>query len=162
HTDVRKLIENINNPAISLAEQRKQLDLVQRLNQRHLDQRPGDGHLEARIQTFELAFRMQTEASEAFDLNREPLPVRERYGSSVPGRQLLLTRRLLERGVRFVQIWSGGGQPWDNHDNLEKQHRQLAQSWDGAIAAFLTDLKLRGLLESTLVLWSGEFGRTPV
>src|SRR5262249_27599992 len=140
----------------------KQLDLVQRLNQRHLDERPGDAHLEARIQTFELAFRMQTEASEAFDLNREPLPVRELYGSSVPARQLLLTRRLLERGVRFIQVWSGGGQPWDNHDNLEKQHRQLAQSWDGAIAAFLTDLKVRGLLETTLVLWSGEFGRTPV
>jgi hypothetical protein len=162
HTDVRKLIENINNPAIPPREQRRQLDLVQRLNQRHLEERAGDPQLEARIQTFELAFRMQTEASEAFDVSKEPPAVRDLYGSGVHGRQLLITRRLLERGVRFVQVWSGGGQPWDNHDGLEKQHRQLAQSWDGPIAAFLKDLKARGLLDTTLVMWGGEFGRTPV
>jgi uncharacterized protein (DUF1501 family) len=105
---------------------------------------------------------MQMEASDAFDVNKEPPRVRDLYGSSVQGRQLLIARRLLERGVRFVQVWSGAGQPWDNHDNLEKQHRDLARPWDQAIAAFLTDLKERGLLDSTLVIWGGEFGRTPV
>src|SRR5919201_1510858 len=105
---------------------------------------------------------MQSEAAEAFDVGREPLALRERYGVNTIGRQLLITRRLLERGVRMVQVWSGAGQPWDNHDNLEAQHRKLAGEWDRAIAAFLTDLKARGLLATTLVLWGGEFGRTPV
>ena len=102
------------------------------------------------------------EATDAFDIAREPQHVRELYGAGVHGRQLLITRRLLERGVRFVQVWSGAGQPWDNHDNLEKQHRKLAGECDQPIAAFLTDLKQRGLLDSTLVMWGGEFGRTPV
>jgi uncharacterized protein (DUF1501 family) len=84
------------------------------------------------------------------------------YGSGTQARQLLITRRLLERGVRFVQVWSGAGQPWDNHNDIEKEHRKLAGEWDPAIAAFLTDLKQRGMLDSTLVLWGGEFGRTPV
>ncbi|HEY7308505.1 MAG TPA: DUF1501 domain-containing protein [Gemmataceae bacterium] len=162
HNDLRKLIENIRNPGDSLAEQRRQLDLVRRLNEQHLAERGHDAALEARIQTFELAYRMQSEASDAFDINREPAGVRERYGSHVHGRQLLIARRLLERGVRVVQVWSGGGQPWDNHDNLEKEHRKLSQPWDQAIAAFLTDLKVRGLFDSTLVMWGGEFGRTPV
>ena len=105
---------------------------------------------------------MQAEATEAFDLSREPKRVRDWYGDTVHGRQLLLTRRLIERGVRVVQVWSGAGQPWDNHDNLEAQHRKLAAQWDGPIAAFLSDLQQRGLLDSTLVLWGGEFGRTPV
>jgi hypothetical protein len=162
HTDIQKLIENIRNPAMGLAEQRRQLDFVQRLNRLHRDERPGDALLEARIQTFELAFRMQTEASDAFAIDREPPAVRDFYGHGVHGRQLLITRRLLERGVRFVQVWSGGGQPWDNHDSIEKLHRELAGQWDGPLAAFLTDLKLRGLFDSTLVVWGGEFGRTPV
>jgi uncharacterized protein DUF1501 len=162
HTDVRRLIENINNPSMPLAEQRRQLDLVLRLNRLHAGQRPHDAQLEARIQSFELAYRMQTEATDAFDLNREPARVREAYGSGVHARQLLITRRLLERGVRFIQVWSGGGQPWDNHDGLEKAHRSLAGQWDRPIAAFLTDLKQRGLLATTLVIWGGEFGRTPV
>jgi len=88
--------------------------------------------------------------------------IRDAYGSGAQGRQLLITRRLLERGVRFVQVWSGAGQPWDNHENLEKDHRKLAAEWDQPIAAFLADLKQRGLFDETLVLWSGEFGRTPV
>jgi hypothetical protein len=162
HTAVEKLLENIRNNGLTSAEQRRQLDLVQRLNQRHLEERQGDAQLETRIQSFELAYRMQAEAAEVFDINKEPAPIRDLYGPGVQARQLLLTRRLLERGVRFVQVWSGAGQPWDNHDNLEKQHRTLAQEWDQPLAAFLTDLKQRGLFDSTLVLWGGEFGRTPV
>jgi hypothetical protein len=162
HTDVQKLIENIRNTAATPAEQRRQLDLVQRLNERHLEQRPGDAQLEARIQSFELAYRMQSEATDAFDVNREPTKVREMYGPGTQARQLLITRRLLERGVRFVQVWSGGGQPWDNHDAIETNHRRLAREWDQPLAAFLTDLKRRGMLDSTLVIWGGEFGRTPV
>ena len=162
HAEVQKLIENIHNGSMNPTEQRKQLDLVRTLNDKHLTQRQGDSLLEARIQSFELAFRMQSEASEAFDLNREPRKVRELYGHGIHGRQLLITRRLLERGVRVVQVWSGGGQPWDNHDAIEANHRKLAKDWDGTIAAFLTDLKLRGLFDSTLVMWGGEFGRTPV
>jgi hypothetical protein len=162
HGDVARLIENIRHPAGTPAEQRRQLDLVRQLNDRHRARRGDDGQLEARIQTLELAYRMQYEAQEAFDLSREPRALRERYGSGVHGRQLLITRRLLERGVRFVQVWSGGGQPWDNHDNLTAAHRSLAGGWDGPIAAFLDDLHLRGLLDSTLVMWGGEFGRTPV
>jgi len=162
HTDIQKLIENVQNHGTSLADQRRQLDLVQQLNRHHLAQRQQDAALDARIQSFELAYRMQTEAAEAFDVEREPAAMREAYGATLPGRQLLITRRLLERGVRFIQVWSGAGQPWDNHDNLEKQHRQLAGDWDGPIAAFLSDLKSRGMLDSTLVIWGGEFGRTPV
>jgi len=162
HSDVQKLIENIRNNNESPAEQRKQLDLVQRLNERHLVLRQRDAQLEARIQSFELAYRMQSEAANAFDISKEPPAMRDAYGSGTPGRQLLITRRLLERGVRCIQVWSGAGQPWDNHDNLEKEHRRLAGEWDQPIAAFLQDLKQRGLLDSTLVMWGGEFGRTPV
>ncbi|MFO0928358.1 MAG: DUF1501 domain-containing protein [Gemmataceae bacterium] len=162
HTEVTRLIENIRNPADGPTEQRRQLDLVRQLNERHRAVRGDDPQLEARIQTLELAYRMQFEAQEAFDVSREPAKVRERYGAGTHARQLLITRRLLERGVRFVQVWSGGGQPWDNHDNLPAQHRTLAGEWDGAIAAFLDDLKARGLFDSTLVFWGGEFGRTPV
>jgi len=162
HTDVTKLIENIRNNSATPVEQRRQLDLVRGLNERHLERRQNDGQLEARIQSFELAFRMQSEASDAFDVTKEPASIQELYGPGTHARQLLITRRLLERGVRFVQVWIGAGQPWDNHDALETQHRNLAREWDRPIAAFLTDLKQRGLFESTLVLWGGEFGRTPV
>ncbi|MGV3774984.1 MAG: DUF1501 domain-containing protein [Verrucomicrobiales bacterium] len=162
HTDIEKLIANIRNKSLSSAEQRKQLDLVRELNEAHLAERPHHSALESRIATFELAYRMQTEASDAFDISREPASVREAYGSGTHGRQLLITRRLIERGVRFVQVWSGAGQPWDNHENLEKDHRNLAGGWDQPIAAFLADLKQRGLFDETLVLWGGEFGRTPV
>lgn len=162
HTELDKLIENIRNHSTTLTEQRRQLDLLRQLNERHLEQRQRDAQLEARIQAFELAFRMQSEAAEVFDLSREPAYVREQYGDGIIARQLLLARRLLEKGVRFIQIWSGAGQPWDNHDNLEQRHRELAQNWDKPLAAFLTDLKQRGLFETTLVMWGGEFGRTPV
>jgi hypothetical protein len=162
HTDVEKLIANIHNRRMTADEQRKQLDLVRALNEDHAAQRAHDAPLEARIATFELAYRMQTEATDAFDVTKETQSLRDAYGSGTHGRQLLITRRLLERGVRFVQVWSGAGQPWDNHENLEKDHRKLAADWDQPIAAFLADLKQRGLFNETLVLWSGEFGRTPV
>jgi arylsulfatase A-like enzyme len=121
-----------------------------------------DPRLEARIQSFELAYRMQSEASDAFDGEKEPKSIRELYGPGTPARQLIIARRLLERGVRFVQVWSGAGQPWDNHENIEATHRALAGQWDRPIWAFLTDLKRRGMLDDTLVVWGGEFGRTPV
>lgn len=162
HTDVQKLVENIRNTSATLEEQRRQLDLVRKLNEKHLAARDGDPQLEARIQSFELAFRMQSEATDAFDISREPQVIRDAYGSGRIGRQLLMTRRLLERGVRFIQLYSGNFQPWDNHANIEKEHRKLAGEWDQPIAAFLTDLKQRGLLDTTLVMWGGEFGRTPV
>jgi hypothetical protein len=162
HTDVQKLIANIRNPRLKPAEQRKQLDLVRQLNLLHKSRRDDDPRLEARIQSFELAFRMQTEAADAFDVRKEPKHIHAMYGDGLHGRQLMIARRLIERGVRFVQVWSGGGQPWDNHDNIAKNHRNLAAGWDGPIAAFLTDLKQRGLFDETLILWGGEFGRTPV
>jgi hypothetical protein len=162
HTQVDKLIANIRNTDLTLEKQREQLDLVAALNEKHLKDRANDAQLEARIRTFELAFRMQSEAADVFDLANDTKKVRDWYGETTIGRQLLLTRRLIERGVRVVQLWSGAGQPWDNHDGLEKQHRALAGQWDRPIAAFLTDLKARGLFDSTLVQWSGEFGRTPV
>lgn len=162
HTDVQKLVENIRNTNLSLSQQRKQLDIVRRLNARHQADRGGDPQLESRIQSFELAFRMQTEAGEAFDIAQETQATRDAYGSGPIGRQLLMTRRLLERGVRFIQLYSGNFQPWDNHSNLESDHRRLAGEWDQPISAFLTDLKQRGMFDSTLVFWGGEFGRTPV
>ncbi|HAM70644.1 MAG TPA: DUF1501 domain-containing protein [Verrucomicrobiales bacterium] len=161
HTDVQRLIANIRNGRMSIEEQRAQLDLVRQLNEAHSGARENAAALEARIATFELAYRMQSEASDAFDISREPAAIRDLYGAGTHGRQLLITRRLLERGVRCVQVWSGAGQPWDNHDSLESEHRRLARDWDQPIAAFLTDLKQRGLFDSTLVLWGGEFGRTP-
>jgi hypothetical protein len=161
-TDVEKLVAHVRNRDMTPDRQREQLDLVQRLNAEHARAREGDPQLEARIRTFELAFRMQSEAADAFDLTKETKQTREAYGDTVHGRQLLYARRLVERGVRFVQVWSGAGQPWDNHDNLEKQHRTLAGQWDKPLAAFLADLKRVGLFDSTLVLWGGEFGRTPV
>lgn len=162
HTQVDKLIANIRNTELPLDKQREQLDLVAALNSKHMADRANDAQLEARIRTFELAFRMQSEAADVFDLSREPKKVREWYGETAVGRQLLLARRLIERGVRVVQLWSGAGQPWDNHDGIATAHRNLAQQWDGPIAAFLSDLKQRGLFDSTLVQWGGEFGRTPV
>ncbi len=157
---LEKLIENIAHPHATTAMQRRQLDLLQKLNAEH---RAGrfDDRLEARIQTFELAFRMQTDASEAFDLSREPREVQELYGDGVHGRQTLIARRLLERGVRYVQLWHGAGQPWDNHDNIEANHKRLGGELDRPIAALLTDLKRRGMFDDTLVIWGGEFGRTP-
>jgi hypothetical protein len=161
YTDLQKLIENIKNNAVSLDEQRAQLDLLQKLNERHQQKRQQDAQLEARIQSFELAYRMQMDASDAFDVSREPQPIRDLYGPGTQARQLLIARRLLERGVRFVQVWHGQSQPWDSHDDIEVNHRRLAKECDQAIGALLRDLKQRGMLDSTLVIWGGEFGRTP-
>ena len=162
NTDLEKLIENIRNTSMSAREQRQQLDLLLAMNRRHLQRRQQDAQLEARVQSFELAYRMQMEADDAFDITREPAPIRAMYGDGVQGRQMLIARRLVERGVRFVQVWHGDGQPWDSHDDLEVNHRRLAGECDQAIGALLRDLKQRGLLEETLVIWGGEFGRTPV
>jgi len=161
HTAIEKLIENIKNHRVSLDRQRQQLDLLEQLNERYRQKRENDSQLEARIQSFELAFRMQMEAAEAFDVSQEPKHILDMYGPGTQARQILLARRLVERGVRFVQVWHGAGQPWDNHDDIEKNHRRLATQCDRAIAALITDLKQRGLLEETLIIWGGEFGRTP-
>ena len=161
HREVNKLIENIRSPHATAAMQRRQLDLLRQINADHFQARGGDPRLEARLESFELAFRMQLDASDAFDLGQEPQYIRDAYGDHVHGRQTLIARRLLERGVRFVQLWHGAGQPWDHHDNIEGNIRKHASEIDGPIAAFMTDLKQRGMFEDTLILWGGEFGRTP-
>ncbi len=160
HREIDKLIENIRSPHASIVDQRKQLDLLRQLNSAHASTR-SDPRLDARIHSFELAFRMQMEATDAFDLARESQATIEMYGTGVHGRQTLIARRLIERGVRYVQLWHGAGQPWDNHNDIEANHRKLAAELDQPIAALLTDLKQRGLFEEALVLWGGEFGRTP-
>jgi Protein of unknown function (DUF1501) len=161
HTAVEKLVEHVKNGQLGGAAQRKQLDLLLKLNQKHQTERAHDPQLEARIHSFELAYRMQAEATDAFDVSKEPKHVLEAYGPGTQARQLLITRRLIERGVRFVQVWHGAGQPWDNHDDIEVNHRKLAKECDQAIGALLADLKRLGLFQETLVIWGGEFGRTP-
>ncbi|MCP4847677.1 MAG: DUF1501 domain-containing protein [Verrucomicrobiaceae bacterium] len=161
HKQIDKLIANIENKHLPLATQRRQLDLLRRLNQRHHEMRPEDSQLESRLHSFELAYRMQLDATDAFDVTREPEKIRELYGEDTHGRQTLIARRLVERGVRYVQLWHGKGQPWDSHDDLEVNHRRLAKESDKAIGALLIDLKQRGMLDETLVIWGGEFGRTP-
>ena len=161
HVEIDKLIANIRNDQLSPQQQRRQLDLVQQLNRRHAEQRQHDSALEARIHSLELAYRMQMEATDAFDIQQEPLHIREMYGEGTQARQILIARRLIERGVRYVQLWHGQGQPWDNHDDIEVNHRRLAGQCDQAIGALLKDFKQRGLLDETLVMWGGEFGRTP-
>jgi len=161
-TDPAQLLENLKNPKWNPPQQKGQMELLARLNEHHAQLHPHNSALKARAQSFELAYRMQSEALQTLDLKNEPQNLKDRYGDTTHGRQLMLTRKLLEQGVRVVQVWSGGGQPWDNHDQLESQHRSLAQGWDRPICAFLDDLEQRGMLEDTLVLWSGEFGRTPV
>jgi hypothetical protein len=162
HTDIEKLIEHVRSGHLKSADQKKQLDLLQTMNRIHSQSRPRDPQLEARIQSFEIAARMQTEATDAFDTTREPKHIQAAYGSGPVARSLLTARRLVERGVRFVQVWHGQGQPWDSHDDLEINHRKLAKESDQGIAALIDDLKRLGLFEDTLILWGGEFGRTPV
>jgi hypothetical protein len=155
-----KLVQYIRNTEIDTPHQRRQLDLLAKLNRMELDRTGPDPQLEATIQSAEIAFRMQAEAPEVFDITKEPEAVRARYGDGDFGRGCLIARRLIERGVRMVQVYSGNGQPWDNHDDIQI-HRRLANGADGPIAALLNDLKASGLLNETLVIITGEFGRTP-
>lgn len=158
NTSVDKLLEYIRSSNTSLAEQRRQLDLLMKLEAENRRRHQADPQLETRIQTFETAYRMQIEATDAFDITREPESVRKMYGDSQQARQILIARRLVERGVRFVQVWHGG---WDNHNLIEKGIRGLAKDADQPIAALIKDLKARDMLKDTLVIWAGEFGRTP-
>jgi hypothetical protein len=160
HTRIEKLIENIRNGNTTRAEQRQQLDLLHAMNTEHAAQRANEARLEAQIQSFELAYRMQMDAADAFDIEQEPAHIRAMYGEGTHARQTLIARRLLERGVRFVQLWHGAGQPWDNHDDIHI-HAKLAREIDQPIAALIADLKQRGMFEDTLIIWGGEFGRTP-
>ena len=162
HETVEKLLENIQNNYTGYETQRKQLDLLSKINGYHASEREDDSRFDARVQSFELAYRMQMEATDAFDITKVPKYIREMYGVGLQARQLLIARRLAERGVRYTQVWTGFRQPWDNHDDLETEHRRLCGECDKPIAALLKDLKLRGLLDETLVIWGGEFGRTPV
>jgi Protein of unknown function (DUF1501) len=154
---VDEMIQNIRNPYVSLKEQRRQLDLVHQLNELHSQNLQKDAQLEARIEAYEIAFKMQSAASDAFDFQKEPAEAKALYGNTQQGRQLLIARRLLERGVRFVQVWAGG---WDHHNDIEKRLPEQASQIDQPLAALMTDLKRLGMLDSTLVIWGGEFGRT--
>ncbi len=171
------LFRPVGNPILDLKgpehldrdAQRAQLDLLAKLNQEHLDRRPGGQELAARIESYELAFRMQSEAPDAVDLSQETKATLDMYGVGKQptdefGRNCLVARRLVERGVRFVQLYSGGGhleETWDAHKSIETNHGQHAGEVDQPIAALLTDLDQRGLLDSTLIVWGGEFGRMP-
>jgi hypothetical protein len=162
--DMRRLSEMTDES------QRRQLDLVARLNRRRLEQRPAESDWAARIESFELAYRMQMAAPEALDISRETVQTHRLYGIDNPrcahfAKQCLMARRLVERGVRFVQIYSGGMEnerSWDGHQNLHANHTQFAGETDQPIAALLTDLMARGLWDETLVIWGGEFGRLPL
>jgi hypothetical protein len=149
--------------------QRRQLDLIAQLNQQHLHQRPGGEELAARIGNYELAYRMQSSTPEAVDLSQESAATLAMYGvgqkpTDEYGRNCLIARRLVERGVRFIQLYSGGGhleETWDAHESIEKNHGLHGAEVDQPIAALLTDLEQRGMLEETLIVWGGEFGRMP-
>lgn len=166
HVDTRsenptELLDNVQNETLLPHQQRRQLSLIQQLNRAHSNQRAGDPQLEARIESLELAFRMQGESLDAFDINSEPEHIQKLYGDGLHARQLLIARRLVERGVRYVQVYHGAGQPWDSHANIATAHPKLCRESDQPLAALLTDLKQRGLLQDTLVIWGGEMGRTP-
>ena len=161
-TDPQKMIRYLRNPQLDAPAQRKQLDLVQQLNRDHEQVVGEDEFLEGRIQAMETAFRMQSEATDAFDLRGEPASVREEYGTSPFANGCLLARRLVERGVRAVHVYYGPGQPWDDHSRINQNLRGRCPDMDRASAALIRDLKRRGLLDETAVVWGGEFGRTPV
>jgi len=164
-------IDNLNRPPVMNDQQQQaQLSLLKRLNEKHLANRAGERDLAARIESFELAYRMQLAAPEAIDVEQESADTQEAYGLNDKrcthfGKQCLMARRLVERGVRFVQIYSGGMEnerSWDGHKDIVKNHRGFAGETDQPIGALLSDLKDRGLLDSTLVVWGGEFGRLPI
>jgi uncharacterized protein (DUF1501 family) len=159
----KEMIPWLRNAKLDPTTQRKQLDLMQALNREHLaSQGAVDLALQGRIQAMETAYRMQFAATDAFDIAKEPEKVRAAYGKGHFANGCLLARRLSERGVRFIQVYYGNGQPWDTHSNHNKTTPTLAKNIDQPIAALLGDLKSRGLLEDTLIVWGGEFGRTPV
>ena len=161
HLEVDKLIANLRHPNMLPKQQRRQLDLISAINRLHQRERENDQRLEAQIRSMEMAFRMQTEAAEAFDVTQETVQVRAQYGKSPFGRSCLLARRLIERGVRFVElIDTGSSGNWDAHGDM-MTHVALAKNVDQPIAALIMDLKQRGLLDETLVVWTTEFGRTP-
>ena len=155
-----KLVPFLRNPSLSVEAQREQLDLLGRLNALHLRREGAAPQLEAAIHAMEVAFRMQSEATDAFDVRRESDRTRERYGNSNFARGCLVARRLVERGVRIVQLYYGNLQPWDTHDDIQDM-RTLAAKSDGAMASLIEDLDASGLLDETIVLIGGEFGRTP-
>ena len=160
--DPQKMIQYIHNKQLSLSQQRQQLGLIEKLNSLHLEEREGDSQLEACIQSMETAYRMQTEAPDVFDIRKESEATRQRYGYGDFARGCLMALRLVEHGVRVVQVYFGGNSnPWDNHEDI-LLHKKLAFQADSPIAALLKDLKSRGLLEETLVICGSEFGRTPV
>jgi hypothetical protein len=155
---VQQMIQNIRNPYIGTGEQRRQMDFVKQLDAMRANDLQHDQVLEARLESYEIAFKMQAAATDAFDLNKENDATKAAYGNTPQGKQLLLARRLVERGVRFVQVWHDG---WDHHQDLQERITKKAKEVDQPIAALLADLKQRGLLDSTLVIWGGEFGRKP-
>jgi hypothetical protein len=152
------MIQNIRNQYVGKAEQRRQLNFIHELNELHAQNLQRDAALETRLESYEIAFRMQAEALDVFDINQESAATRAAYGPSEQGKQLLIARRLVERGVRVVQVWHDG---WDHHQKLQERIRQKAGEIDRPLAALIADLKQRGLLDSTLVVWGGEFGRKP-
>jgi hypothetical protein len=156
----KSIIPNVSNGYLSASEQRRQIDALQELNREHLERRGRDGSLEARIESLEMAYRLQFAAQEVFDINQESKSTRELYGSGQFADACLVARRMVERGVRMVQVYYGGGQPWDDHGDIHN-HRNHAQASDQAVAGLLIDLKNRGMLSDTLIVWGGEFGRTP-
>ncbi len=156
----REMIQYLRDGDRAPESKRRQVDLLRELNRWHAEKRADDSQLEAAVQSMEVAFRMQTEAPEAFDIASEPEKVRARYGDSDFGRGCLHALRLVERGVRMVQLYYGNLQPWDNHDDI-MIHKKLAANVDGPMAALIDDLKSRGLFEETLIVCTGEFGRTP-
>ena len=158
-SDPEKMIRHLRNPAVGPADQKRQLDALQSFNRAHAGANGHDPQLEARIQAMETAFRMQTAAGDAFDIRREQQAVRDAYGTGEFARGCLLARRLVERGVRFVQLNLGG---WDHHANINAELKKKCAEIDKPVAALLKDLRQRGLLDETLVIWGGEFGRTPV
>ena len=159
--DPATMVPHLRNKSLDRETQRRQIDLMQKMNLAHREQRPHDSTLDARMKAMETAFRMQFEASDAFDLKQEPQWIRNEYGEGHYAHGCLLARRLVERGVRFVQVYYGNGQPWDTHSKHNESVKKLCRTIDQPTAALLGDLKRRGLLEDTLVIWGGEFGRTP-
>ena len=155
-----EVMDHLRSTHLGASAQREQLDLLQALNAEHLQQHAGDSALETRIQSMEMAFRMQMEAQEAFDLSKETQATREMYGKGHFNDGCILARRLIERDVRVVQLYYDSQENWDSHESTDHQ-AQCCRRVDQPIAALLKDLKQRGLLDDTLVLWGGEFGRTP-